>query len=265
MLDVGASIGADARALVDMAVMGAAMARIVLGVERPTVGLLNVGVEEVKGLEMVREAGRILREADLPSLDYLGFVEGDDIGKGTADVVVTEGFAGNIALKTAEGTAKQIAGYLRAAMSRTLMATHRLSLRQGRLRSACARSWTPARSMAGCFSASTVSWSRAMAARMPKGYAAAIDLAYDMVKQDLMRQNHRKPHASTIAPAAAARRRCGRGLMATLRSVVRGVGSYLPANARHATRNWPRSSTPPTNGSSSAPASGSAISRPKAR
>src|SRR5690606_29457846 len=99
-----------------------AMARIVFDLERPTVGLLNVGVEEIKGAEDVREAGRILREADLPQLEYHGFVEGDDIGKGTTDVVVTEGFAGNIALKTAEGTAKQINGYLRAAMQRTLRA-----------------------------------------------------------------------------------------------------------------------------------------------
>ena len=75
--------------------------------------MLNIGVEEVKGLEEVREAGRILREDRLPHIDYLGFVEGDDIGKGTVDVVVTEGFAGNIALKTAEGTARQFADYLR--------------------------------------------------------------------------------------------------------------------------------------------------------
>ena len=103
VLDVGASIGADAEHLVDLAVMGAATARILFGVDRPTVGLLNIGVEEVKGLEPVREAGRILREKQLPGLDYLGFVEGDDIGMGRVDVVVTEGFAGNIAIKTAEG------------------------------------------------------------------------------------------------------------------------------------------------------------------
>src|SRR5215510_3638767 len=77
MLDVGASIGADAQHIVDMAVMGSAMARIVLHLERPKVGLLNIGVEGVKGLEEVREAGRILREAKLPFLDYIGFVEGD--------------------------------------------------------------------------------------------------------------------------------------------------------------------------------------------
>ncbi len=122
VLDVGANVGADASQLVDFAVMGAAMARALYDLEKPTVGLLNIGVEEVKGQEQVREAGQILRDAALGNLDYHGFVEGDDLGKGTVDVVVTEGFAGNIALKTAEGTARQIAQYLRAAMSRTLMA-----------------------------------------------------------------------------------------------------------------------------------------------
>lgn len=119
VLDVGATIGADAQQLVDFAVMGAAMATAVLHTEKPTVGLLNVGAEEVKGGEEVREAGRLLREAQLPLLTYKGFVEGDDIGQGTVDVVVTEGFAGNIALKTAEGTAKQITALLRAALQRT--------------------------------------------------------------------------------------------------------------------------------------------------
>ena len=117
VLDVGATIGADASHYVDMALMGAAMARIVLGVDQPKIGLLNVGVEEIKGVEAVKEAARILKEARVPHLSYYGFVEGDDIGKGTVDVVVTEGFAGNIALKTAEGTAKQIATYLRECMN----------------------------------------------------------------------------------------------------------------------------------------------------
>src|SRR5216683_1518419 len=121
VLDVGASIGADARHLVAMAVMGGAMARALFNLERAKVGLLNIGVEEVKGLEAVREAGRILRDANLPDIEYAGFVEGDDIGKGTVDVVVTEGFAGNIALKTAEGTARQLAQYLKSAMSKTLL------------------------------------------------------------------------------------------------------------------------------------------------
>ena len=127
VLDVGASIGADEMHLVNLAAMGSAMARVLFDIERPTVGLLNIGVEEVKGLEQVREAGRILREGQFPHFDYHGFVEGDDIGKGVVDVVVTEGFAGNIALKTAEGTARQFAQYLRAAMNRTWSGASRLS------------------------------------------------------------------------------------------------------------------------------------------
>jgi glycerol-3-phosphate acyltransferase PlsX len=117
VLDVGATIGADAQHLFDLAIMGSAMARIVFNMPRPKVGLLNVGVEEIKGLEEVKAASRLLRATPLSSLEYYGFVEGDDIGRGTVDVVVTEGFAGNIALKTAEGTAKQIAQYLRESMS----------------------------------------------------------------------------------------------------------------------------------------------------
>ena len=122
VLDVGATIGADARQLVDYAVMGGAMARALLEKKRPTVGLLNIGVEEVKGLEEVREAGSMLREADIPHLHYVGFIEGNDLGRGMVDVAVTEGFAGNIALKTAEGTARQVASYLREEMGRTLRA-----------------------------------------------------------------------------------------------------------------------------------------------
>ena len=122
VLDVGATIGADSQQLVDFSMMGAAMARALFRIERPTVGLLNIGVEEVKGQDEIREAGRLLRETRFAGLSYHGFVEGDDLGKGTVDVVVTEGFTGNIALKTAEGTAKQIASYLRAAMTRTWMA-----------------------------------------------------------------------------------------------------------------------------------------------
>jgi phosphate acyltransferase len=122
VLDVGATIGADSQQLVDFSMMGAAMARALFGIERPTVGLLNIGVEEVKGQDEIREAGRLLRENRFAGLSYHGFVEGTDLGKGTVDVVVTEGFSGNIALKTAEGTARQIASYLRAAMDRTWLA-----------------------------------------------------------------------------------------------------------------------------------------------
>jgi glycerol-3-phosphate acyltransferase PlsX len=119
VLDLGATIGGDARHLVALAVMGSAMASVLFNLERPTVGLLNIGVEEIKGHEEIREAAELLRAMNLPQLDYVGFVEGDGIGKGAADVIVTEGFSGNIALKAAEGTARQINDFLRAALSRT--------------------------------------------------------------------------------------------------------------------------------------------------
>ena len=122
VLDVGANIGATAGQLVEYAVMGSAMVRALSENSKPTVGLLNIGVEELKGLEDVRIAGQMLRDAQLDSMHYHGFVEGNDIGAGTVDVVVTEGFSGNIALKTAEGTAKQITRQLSLAMRRTLMA-----------------------------------------------------------------------------------------------------------------------------------------------
>ena len=119
VLDLGATIGGDAHHLMALAVMGSAMASVLFDLERPTVGLLNIGVEEIKGREEIREAAELLRAMNLPQLEYIGFVEGDGIGKGAADVIVTEGFSGNIALKAAEGTARQITEFLRSAMSRT--------------------------------------------------------------------------------------------------------------------------------------------------
>lgn len=105
VLDVGANVSCDAGQLVEFAIMGEAFHCAVHGSRNPTVGLLNVGSEEQKGHEEVREAHRLLRETALP-IDYKGFVEGDDIAKGTVDVIVTDGFSGNVALKTAEGMAR---------------------------------------------------------------------------------------------------------------------------------------------------------------
>jgi len=122
VLDVGASIGADARHLVNLAVMGSAMSRALFDLERPRVGLLNVGKEDIKGNEEVKAASSLLKEADLPNLDYRGFVEGDEIGQGVVDVVVTEGYSGNIALKTAEGTATQVMHYLKEAIGKSWLA-----------------------------------------------------------------------------------------------------------------------------------------------
>lgn len=119
VLDIGATIGADANQLVDFAVMGAGMFRALYNVQKPTVGLLNIGVEEVKGLDEIKRAGQILKAVQLEGLQYKGFVEGNDLGKGTVDVVVTEGFSGNIALKAAEGTARQMVTILRGAIEKS--------------------------------------------------------------------------------------------------------------------------------------------------
>jgi glycerol-3-phosphate acyltransferase PlsX len=114
MLDLGANIECTDDNLVQFAVLGEVFARTVLGLMRPTVGLLNVGSEEVKGNDAVRAAAARLKEMSLP-IDFHGFIEGNDIGAGTVDVIVADGFTGNIALKTAEGTAKLYSEFLRQA------------------------------------------------------------------------------------------------------------------------------------------------------
>jgi glycerol-3-phosphate acyltransferase PlsX len=118
VLDVGANVTADAEQLVEFAVMGEAYARARYGLSRPSIGLLNVGSEDMKGHEEIREAARLIRErqGDL-DLDFRGFIEGDDISQGVVDVVVTDGFTGNIALKTAEGTARLVGGFVREALT----------------------------------------------------------------------------------------------------------------------------------------------------
>lgn len=187
VLDVGATIGSNAHMLVDLAVMGAAMARSVFNLERPTVGLLNIGVEEIKGLEQVQDAGRILREIDHPHFAYHGFVEGNDLGRGTVDVVVTEGFSGNIALKTAEGTARQIAEYLRAAMSRTLFA--RIGYFFARSAFAQLREkMDPGKVNGGVFLGLKGITIKSHGGADPEGFASAIELARDMASSRLVEQ-----------------------------------------------------------------------------
>jgi glycerol-3-phosphate acyltransferase PlsX len=185
VLDVGATIGADAQHLVELAAMGAAMARVLFDIDRPKVGLLNIGVEEVKGLEEVREAGQILRDRPLPHLEYAGFVEGDDIGKGTVDVVVTEGFAGNIALKTAEGTAKQIAEYLRSAMSRNLRTKLGYLLARDAFR-ALKDKLDPRKVNGGVFLGLNGVVIKSHGSTDAEGFAAALDLGYEVVTHELM-------------------------------------------------------------------------------
>ena len=185
VLDVGASIGADARHLVTMAVMGGGMARALFNIERAKVGLLNIGVEEVKGLDAVREAGLILRDAKLPDLEYAGFVEGDDIGKGTVDVVVTEGFAGNIALKTAEGTARQLGQYLKSAMTKTLLTKLGYLLARDAFRT-LSEKMDPRKSNGGVFLGLNGIVIKSHGGTDAEGFAYAVDIGHDMVCYDLI-------------------------------------------------------------------------------
>ena len=121
VLDLGANTECDAENLVQFAVMGAAFARTVLGLDRPKVALLNIGEEEMKGTEKIRDAANLLRAAgsDLP-LIFAGNIEGNGIAEGVIDVIVTDGFSGNIALKTAEGTARLVTGLLQNAFRQSL-------------------------------------------------------------------------------------------------------------------------------------------------
>ena len=120
MLDLGANTECDAQNLVQFAVMGSAYARTVLGLKKPRVKLLNIGTEELKGTDELKEAAALLREADYLPLKFDGFTEGDQLSRGNVDVVVTDGFSGNIALKTAEGTARFVTDLLRRAFTSSL-------------------------------------------------------------------------------------------------------------------------------------------------
>ncbi len=186
VLDVGANVGADARQLVEFALMGAAMARALFGLETPSVGLLNIGVEEIKGLDQIREAASVLKEAPLP-IRYHGFVEGDDVGQGVVDVVVTDGYTGNIALKTAEGTAKQIGQYLRAAMGRSLLARLGAVLAQGAFR-ALKEKLDPRQLNGGIFLGLNGIVVKSHGGTDATGFASAIDLAFDMASNGVVKR-----------------------------------------------------------------------------
>ncbi|MDR6771138.1 phosphate acyltransferase PlsX [Azospirillum sp. BE72] len=121
MLDLGANAECQPENLVQFAVMGAVFARAILGLPEPSIGVLNIGSEDMKGNEVVRAAAASLRDMPLPGR-FHGFVEGTDIGLGTVDVIVTDGFTGNVALKTAEGTAKLFSEFLRRTFATSFLA-----------------------------------------------------------------------------------------------------------------------------------------------
>ena len=117
MLDLGANTECDANNLTQFAVMGAAYARTAMGLERPRVALLNIGTEELKGTDEIRDAAALLREAKGLPMEFTGFIEGDKLSRGDVDVIVHDGFSGNIALKTIEGTARFVTDLLRRAFT----------------------------------------------------------------------------------------------------------------------------------------------------
>lgn len=187
VLDVGANIGASARQLCDYALMGAAMARALFHVERPSVGLLNVGVEEIKGADEVKEAHAILRDTQGLPIDYRGFVEGDAIGQGHVDVIVVEGFTGNVALKTAEGTARQIGQYLRDAMTATTLSKIGAFLAKGGFR-VLKHKMDPRRVNGGTFLGLSGLAIKSHGGTDSVGFASAIDIGYDMADSGLLKR-----------------------------------------------------------------------------
>jgi len=205
VLDLGATIGGDAQHLRALAVMGAAMASVLFDLERPSVGLLNIGVEEIKGGEEIREAAELLRAMQSPRFDFIGFVEGDGIGKGAADVIVSEGFSGNIALKAAEGTARQMAEYLRAAMSRTWRSKIGYLFARDAFK-ALKDKMDPNRLNGGVFLGLNGIVVKSHGGTNAEGFAYAVDVGYDMVRYDLLTKINqtlnREAGALVMAPDA---------------------------------------------------------------
>ena len=185
VLDLGASIGGDAHHLVSLAVMGSAMASVLFGLKRPTVGLLNIGVEEVKGGEEIRKASEQLRAMNLPELDYIGFVEGDGIGGGAADVIVSEGFSGNIALKAAEGTARQMADFLRQAMASSWLSRIGYLFARSAFK-ALRDKLDPNKSNGGTLLGLKGLVVKSHGGINAEGFAYAVDVGYEMVRCDLL-------------------------------------------------------------------------------
>jgi glycerol-3-phosphate acyltransferase PlsX len=201
-LDVGANIDCDAERLVEFAIMGEAYHRAAHGAPRPTVGLLNVGAEEVKGHEEVREANRILREGKL-DLDYRGFVEGDDITRGAVDVVVTDGFTGNVALKSMEGALRFITSELRSSLTSSFFSTVGAILARSALQRFRERmSPTPAAPLLGLNGIVLKAHGGASA----RDFAMAIQLAVDLARSDFsaeIERNMRRLPGVLAEPAQA--------------------------------------------------------------
>jgi glycerol-3-phosphate acyltransferase PlsX len=203
-LDAGANIDCDAGRLVEFAIMGEAYHRAAYGVARPTVGLLNVGSEEMKGHEEVREAHRVLREGHI-DLDYKGFVEGDDITKGTVEVVVTDGFTGNVALKSMEGAGRFFFRELQAALTDGALTTLGALLARGSLMKLREKlSPPPAAPLLGLNGLVLKCHGGADVRDFAKSIRAAADLAQSGFASEIERNMRRLPAALAEAGPASA-------------------------------------------------------------
>ena len=180
ILDLGANVSCDAQNLVQFAVMGEVFARTLQGVDEPTIGLLNIGSESAKGNDIVRQAAAILSDVKLP-MRFIGFVEGNDMLSGKVDVVVTDGFTGNVALKTVEGTAQLITSFLNEAFHSSIMASigylfARRALDKVRIRA------DPRRYNGAMLLGLNGIVVKSHGGTDAFGFATAIDTAYDMIK-----------------------------------------------------------------------------------
>ena len=198
VLDVGANIDCDAGRLVEFAILGAAFHRAVHKSRNPTVGVLNVGSEDEKGHEEVKGANRLLRE-NVFDMDYRGFVEGDDIAKGSVDVIVTDGFTGNVALKTAEGLARFFVAEMRSAFTSSLLGKIGAFIAQGALRRMRDR-LDPGGG--GPFLGLNGIVVKSHGGADARGFAAAIRLAADLAKSDFAAEIDRNLKRLTAAAEA---------------------------------------------------------------
>ena len=203
MLDLGANVECTSENLVQFAVMGAAYARVVLGVSRPKVALLNIGTEELKGNEEVKQAAEDLRAADV-QFEFVGFAEGNDLGQGSADVYVTDGFTGNVALKTIEGTSMLIGDLFRRAFRNSPLSMLGYLLARGGLRTLRAH-LDPNTHNGGMFVGLNGLVVKSHGGANASGIASAIGVARDLAEGDL---NGRIAEDMTLygeqRPAAAA-------------------------------------------------------------
>lgn len=186
MLDLGANVECDSNNLVQFAIMGAAYVRTVLGLSKPTVALLNVGVEDLKGKDSIKAAADVLRASPHLPMDFTGFVEGNDIATGLVDVVVTDGFTGNVALKTAEGTARLVTDLLGRAFRSTFMTKLGYMLARHGLKS-LRDHMDPNNHNGGVFLGLNGLVMKSHGSANAHGFASAVTSAIDMAQNELIR------------------------------------------------------------------------------